>query len=72
MKLYMKAAKILRAEGQNVVIVAEGDAGLYSSIHYIYDKLQQDDIPVEQIAGIPALLLPERWRACILSVRKSG
>lgn len=48
-----ESSKILRAEGQNVVIVAEGDAGLYSSIHYIYDKLQQDDIPVEQIAGIP-------------------
>ena len=51
-----ESSKILRAEGQNVVIVAEGDAGLYSSIHYIYDKLQQDDIPVEQIAGIPAFI----------------
>lgn len=28
-----ESSKILRAEGQNVVIVAEGDAGLYSSIH---------------------------------------
>jgi precorrin-2 C(20)-methyltransferase len=51
-----ESSKILRAEGQNVVIVAEGDAGLYSPIHYIYDKLQQDDIPVEQIAGIPAFI----------------
>lgn len=49
-------SKTLHTEGHNIVIVAEGDAGLYSSIHYIYDKLQQDNIPVEQIAGIPAFI----------------
>lgn len=43
-------------QGKRVVIVAEGDAGLYSSIHYIYEKLQRADIPVEQIAGIPAFI----------------
>ena len=28
-----ESSKTLRAEGKNIVIVAEGDAGLYSSIH---------------------------------------
>ena len=51
-----ESSKTLRAEGKNIVIVAEGDAGLYSSIHYIYDKLREDGIPVEQIAGIPAFI----------------
>ena len=64
-----ESSKILRAEGQNVVIVAEGDAGLYSSIHYIYDKTTS---PLNRLPVFPLLLLPERWRACILSVRKSG
>ena len=51
-----ESSKTLRAEGKNIVIVAEGDVGLYSSIHYIYDKLREDGIPVEQIAGIPAFI----------------
>ena len=39
-----------------MAVVAEGDAGFYSSIHYIYEKLQAAGIPVEQIAGIPAFI----------------
>ena len=37
-------------------MVAEGDAGFYSSIHYIFEKLQADNIPVQHIAGIPAFI----------------
>ena len=46
----------LHCTGKKVAIVAEGDAGLYSSIHYIYEKLQAGGTPVEQIAGIPAFI----------------
>lgn len=42
--------------GKKVAIVAEGDAGFYSSIHYIHDKLTHDCIPVETIAGVPAFI----------------
>lgn len=47
---------LLYKEGRRVVIVAEGDAGFYSSIHYIYEKLQTTGIPVEHVAGIPAFI----------------
>lgn len=42
--------------GENVCIVAEGDIGLYASIHYIYEQLQKEKIPVKQLAGIPAFI----------------
>lgn len=42
--------------GKNVVIVAEGDSGFYSSIHYIYDEFIADGTPVSRIAGIPAFI----------------
>lgn len=43
-------------KGLKVAIVAEGDAGFYSSIHYIFDTLTHQNIPVEHIAGIPAFI----------------
>lgn len=43
-------------KGMRVAIVAEGDAGFYASIHSIFDDLQKEQIPVEQIAGIPAFI----------------
>lgn len=43
-------------KGTKVAIVAEGDAGFYSSIHYIFDTLTKQNIPVEHIAGIPAFI----------------
>ncbi len=49
-------ATLLYKEGKKVAIVAEGDAGLYSSVHYIFEKLQAACIPVEHIAGIPAFI----------------
>lgn len=42
--------------GRNVVIVAEGDSGFYSSIHYIYDRFVSDGIPVRRVAGVPAFI----------------
>lgn len=54
-KVYEEAAQLYR-EDKKVCIVAEGDAGLYSSIHYIFEQLQADGIPVQHIAGIPAFI----------------
>lgn len=51
-----EACKLFQSKGKRIVVVAEGDAGLYSSLHYIFDKLKKDEIPVEQIAGIPAFI----------------
>lgn len=42
--------------GQRIVIVAEGDAGFYSSIQYIYDKFTETGIVVQRTAGIPAFI----------------
>lgn len=48
--------RTLCADNRRVCIVAEGDAGLYASIHYIYDRLHSEGYPVEQIPGIPAFI----------------
>lgn len=53
--LYTEAAAGYAA-GKRIVIVAEGDAGFYSSIQYIYDKLTEAGIAVARIAGIPAFI----------------
>ncbi len=42
--------------GKRVAIVAEGDAGFYSSVHYVYDKLVAEGVEVKRIAGIPAFI----------------
>lgn len=42
--------------GKRIVIVAEGDAGFYSSIQYVYDRFAEMGIPVSRIAGIPAFI----------------
>lgn len=42
--------------GKKIGIVAEGDAGFYSSIQYMYDKLTARGIEVKRIAGIPAFI----------------
>lgn len=59
-KVY-EAATELHGKDQYVVIVAEGDAGFYSSIHYIYDKLQADGVPTECTPGIPAFIAAGAW-----------
>ena len=48
--------KRIYAEGRNVVVVAEGDAGFYSSIQYVYDKLVDSGLEVKRTAGIPAFI----------------
>lgn len=42
--------------GYKTAIVAEGDAGFFSSIHYVYDYLESRQVQVKHIAGIPAFI----------------
>lgn len=42
--------------GMNVAVTAEGDAGFYSSGHYISDALLSMAIPTKKIAGVPAFI----------------
>lgn len=51
-------AEILRQyqEGKKVCVTAEGDAGFYASIHYLYERLEKAGCPVEHIAGVPAFI----------------
>ncbi|MFC4665441.1 precorrin-2 C(20)-methyltransferase [Falsiporphyromonas endometrii] len=44
------------SHGDAVCIVAEGDIGIYSSVHYIYDRLKEDGYPVLHIPGIPSFV----------------
>lgn len=43
-------------QNKKVAITAEGDAGLYSSSHYIIDFLSEKGIEVSKIPGIPAFI----------------
>lgn len=54
-KLYAESAANYAA-GKRIIIVAEGDAGFYSSIQYIYDKLASAGIAVQRTPGIPAFI----------------
>lgn len=54
-KMY-ETATVLYNDAYRVVIVAEGDAGFYSSIHYVYDRLHAMHIPVCIVPGIPAFI----------------
>ena len=49
-------ARALQDEGLHVCIVAEGDAGFYSSVHYVFERLRADGRAVEHVAGIPAFI----------------
>lgn len=49
-------AVALYSKGLRVAIVAEGDAGFYSSTSYLAGKLKKAGIPVKQIAGVPAFV----------------
>ena len=50
-------------EDKKVVIVAEGDAGFYTSIQYIYHQLEKQQIRVQRVPGIPACI--EAVHTCI-------
>lgn len=43
-------------EGLSVAVAAEGDAGFYSSTHYISDVLLREGCPFVFIAGVPAFI----------------
>lgn len=43
-------------EGKRVAVAVEGDISIYASIHYVMERLQQTDIPVVQLAGIPSFI----------------
>ena len=49
-------AETLHLQGKRIAVTAEGDAGFYSSIHYIQDSLMQKNIPTERTAGVPAFI----------------
>lgn len=44
------------AAGERVSVVAEGDAGFYSSANYLFVKLQAMGQKVKMIAGVPAFI----------------
>lgn len=58
-RAYMDLFQEVLSERRNrkeVAIVAEGDAGFYSSIHYLFDLFRSGNVKVEQIAGVPAFI----------------
>ena len=42
--------------GQHIAVTAEGDAGFYSTVYYISEYLQAENIPVSRVAGVPAFI----------------
>lgn len=52
------AAHILSGQEseERVAVVAEGDAGIYASVHYVGDLLCEAGAEVQYTAGIPALI----------------
>lgn len=52
----VEAASRLHAGNRRIAVVAEGDAGFYTSIQYLYDKLTARQIEVIRIAGVPAFI----------------
>lgn len=42
--------------GKQVAIAVEGDAGIYASIHYILEELAKNNIPTNQLCGIPSFI----------------
>lgn len=54
---YRAAAEAIAADpARTVVLTAEGDAGIYSSAHYVGDLLARRGIEVRYRAGIPAFV----------------
>jgi len=56
---YQNVAVSIAQEYENekkVVVTAEGDAGFYSTIYYISENLQANNIPINRIAGVPAFI----------------
>ena len=49
-------AATLFHEGKRVAIVVEGDVSIYASIHYVLERLKNEGVPVQQVAGIPSFI----------------
>lgn len=56
--VYGRVAGEIAANAGSVrtAVVAEGDAGFYSSVHYIGDRLAGAGVAVEYVAGVPAFI----------------
>ena len=39
-----------------IAVAAEGDAGFYASVQYLYELLKEKGLPVSRIAGVPAFI----------------
>ena len=54
----LHAAQLCKPENRSlhIVVAAEGDAGFYSSVHYLMDQIREKGVEVEQIAGVPAFI----------------
>lgn len=56
---YKKAAAAIAEHhrtGRQIAVAAEGDAGFYSSTHYISENLKTNHIATSRIAGVPAFI----------------
>ncbi len=49
-------AAVLQQAGKRVAVAVEGDAGIYASMHYVLEQLQQAGCPTRQLAGIPSFI----------------
>ncbi len=59
-KVYTETAESIKKlfeSGKKICIVCEGDISLYASFSYILTRLQELQLPIELIPGIPALSL---------------
>lgn len=43
-------------EDTQIAVAAEGDAGFYASVQYLYELLKEKGLPVSRIAGVPAFI----------------
>lgn len=46
----------LQQKGLRVAVAAEGDVGVYASIHYVMERLMDRGVAVEQVPGIPSFV----------------
>lgn len=47
---------MLHRQGYSIGVAAEGDVGVYCTVHYVLERLQQRGIQVEQVPGIPSFI----------------
>ena len=61
-KVYRQLFEEMRLEqkaGKRLAVAVEGDSGIYASVHYVLDLLEENGIPVEQLPGIPSFIAAE-------------